>query len=363
MTYKSVFAYLGNVKLRPFAKSTESKAVNARDEFRGLYLFGRLGSRRPHITVRKKSHVFYARKSEKRKSEKKVSPQGLGQKKKQIQKMKTIITRLILATLLISGGKAFAQKDGFSLHLSGVFPNGKFAEFEDNDKVCALVNGSSKTGSAGAGFGVGFKYQFPISQVANLRFLVGAELMYNPLNGDAKDWFDDEFDSGKGSGDGLSYDYDYEVSMPKYLNVPLMAGLNYSFNLNDKINIFGEFAAGINMRLFTNAKLLREREGIGWYNNGYTTVYYDFTDTYELIYKYDNAIAFAYRFGAGITFDKISIGLHWYNLGTAKVKGKVSGKYDYKDSEGDTEHDSDKENFKWKDLSISMMTLTVGYHF
>ena len=39
------------------------------------------------------------------------------------------------------------------------------------------------------------------------------------------------------------------------------------------------------------------------------------------------------------------------------------GKYDYKDSEGDTEHDSDKENFKWKDLSISMMTLTVGYHF
>lgn len=66
MTYKSVFAYLGNVKLRPFAKSTESKAVNARDEFRGLYLFGRLGSRRPHITVRKKSHVFYARKSEKK---------------------------------------------------------------------------------------------------------------------------------------------------------------------------------------------------------------------------------------------------------------------------------------------------------
>lgn len=73
MTYKSVFAYLGNVKLRPFAKSTESKAVNARDEFRGLYLFGRLGSRRPHITVRKKSHVFYARKSEKRKSEKSIA--------------------------------------------------------------------------------------------------------------------------------------------------------------------------------------------------------------------------------------------------------------------------------------------------
>ena len=281
--------------------------------------------------------------------------------------MKRIITRLILATLLISGGKTFAQKDGFSLHLSGVFPNGKFAEFDDNDKVCALANGSSKTGSAGTGVGVGFKYQFPIPQVANLRFLVGAELMYNPLNGDAKDWFDDEYDSGKvseyGSEGVLSYDYDNEVTLPKYLNVPLMAGLNYAFKLNDKINIFGEFAAGINMRLFTNAKILQEKEGTALYSDSYTSYYYNFTTTSEAIYKYDNAITFAYRFGAGVTFDRISIGLHWYNLGSAKVKGKIESEYDYNNSINGNSHNSDKEKFKWKDLSISMMTLTVGYHF
>ena len=275
--------------------------------------------------------------------------------------MKRIITRLILATLLISGGEIFAQKDGFSLHLSGVFPNGKFAEFDDNDKVCALVDGNSKTGSAGMGFGAGFKYQFPIPQVANLRFLVGAELMYNPLNGDAKDWFDDEFTSRTESGDGYSYDYDYEVTLPKYLNVPLMAGLNYAFKLNDKINIFGEFAAGINMRLITNFKVIYECKG------SYYDYEYDYsnntTSTSEDISKYDNAITFAYRFGAGITFDRISIGLHWYNLGSAKVKGKIEMEENYSDSDGETEHDSDKEKFKWKDLSISMMTLTVGYHF
>ena len=289
----------------------------------------------------------------------------LGKRKNKFKKMKKIITRLILATLLISGGKTFAQKDGFSLHLSGVFPNGKFAEFDDNDKVCALINGSSKTGSAGTGFGVGFKYQFP-TQVANLRFLVGAELMYNPLNGDAKDWFDDN-DSGKGSEHGsegvLSYDYDYEVTLPKYLNVPLMAGLNYAFKLNDKINIFGEFAAGINMRLFTNAKILQEKEGTALYSDGYTSYYYDFTSTSDTTYKYYNAITFAYRFGAGVTFDRISIGLHWYNLGSAKVKGKIESEYDYNSSINGNSHNSHKENFKRKDLSISMMTLTVGYHF
>ena len=272
--------------------------------------------------------------------------------------MKRIITRLVLATLLISGGKTFAQKDGFSLHLSGVFPNGKFAEFDDNDKVCALIDGSSKTGSAGTGFGVGFKYQFPIPQVANLRFLVGAELMYNPLNGDAKDWFDDNFTSRTESGDGYSSVYDYEVTLPKYLNVPLMAGLNYAFKLNDKINIFGEFAAGINIRLFTNAKI--EGTSTTWYSyDEYGS--YNYTSTFEATYKYDNAITFAYRFGAGVTFDRISIGLHWYNLGSAKVKGKYD--YDYNSSIGNNSHDSDKENFKRKDLSISMMTLTVGYHF
>ena len=287
----------------------------------------------------------------------------LGKRKNKFKKMKRIITRLILATLLISGGKTFAQKDGFSLHLSGVFPNGKFAEFDDNDKVCALANGSSKTGSAGTGFGVGFKYQFPIPQVANLRFLVGAELMYNPLNGDAKDWFDDKFTSGTYNSTGYSYDYDYEVLLPKYLNVPLMAGLNYAFKLNDKINIFGEFAAGINMRLFTNAKILQEKEGTALYSDSYTSYYYNFTTTSEATYKYDNAITFAYRFGAGVTFDRISIGLHWYNLGSAKVKGKRESEYDYNSSINGNSHNSDKEKFKWKDLSISMMTLTVGYHF
>ena len=85
---------------------------------------------------------------------------------------------------------------------------------------------------------------------------------------------------------------------------------------------------------------------------------YDYTSTHETTGKY-NSITFAYRFGAGVTFDRISIGLHWYNLGSAKVKGKRE--YEYNDSEG--YHDSNKENFKGKDLSISMMTLTVGYHF
>ena len=107
------------------------------------------------------------------------------------------------------------------------------------------------------------------------------------------------------------------------------------------------------MRLFTNAKI--ESTSTTWYE-------YNYTSTFEATYKYDNAITFAYRFGAGLTFDKISIGLHWYNFGSAKVKGKIETESDFS-KYGVVQHYSEEENFKDKELSISMLTLTVGYHF
>ncbi|MBQ5873620.1 MAG: hypothetical protein IIW58_05695 [Bacteroidales bacterium] len=39
-------------------QTNQCKAVNAHDDFRGLYLFGWLGSSGPRTPVRKKSHVF-----------------------------------------------------------------------------------------------------------------------------------------------------------------------------------------------------------------------------------------------------------------------------------------------------------------
>lgn len=265
--------------------------------------------------------------------------------------MKKIITWLILATLLISGGKTFAQKDGFSLHLSGVFPTGWVAE------RCSDFDGSYP--SMGTGFGVGFKYQFHAPELANLRFLASAELMYNPLNGKTKDYIY----YAQSEVDG-----DYETTFPKYFNMPLMVGLNYAIKLNDKINIFGEVAAGINLMLSTNFKEISVNKGIcngyHYWDDDYYYDYdasYDYTSTHETTGKY-NAITFAYRFGAGVTFDRISIGLHWYRWG----KGKVSGESDYKEdhihSNGDVYHHEDKGN-KFNMSGISMLTLTVGYHF
>lgn len=42
-----------------------------------------------------------------------------------IYTMKKIVIAISILMMSISCGEIFAQKDGFSLHLSGVFPNGK----------------------------------------------------------------------------------------------------------------------------------------------------------------------------------------------------------------------------------------------
>lgn len=153
--------------------------------------------------------------------------------------MKKIVIAISILMMSISCGEIFAQKDGFSLHLSGVFPNGKFGEFDEvnNDgekRIGALFNEQSKTGAAGTGFGLGFKYQFSIPQIENLRFLIGAEVMWNPLNSDAKDYIENEV-----------MEEDVNTALPNYLNIPLMAGLNYSFGLTEKVKLYGELGLGL----------------------------------------------------------------------------------------------------------------------
>lgn len=240
-----------------------------------------------------------------------------------IYTMKKIVIAISILMMSISCGEIFAQKDGFSLHLSGVFPNGKFGEFDEvnNDgekRIGALFNEQSKTGAAGTGFGLGLKYQFSIPQIENLRFLIGAEVMWNPLNSDAKDYIENEV-----------MEEDVNTALPNYLNIPLMAGLNYSFGLTEKVKLYGELGLGLNIRIVTKFMF-----------GGEETV------------KYHNATSFAYQLGVGVLFDKVSIGLHWYNLGSVKVKGEVTS-WDW----------SESESFTFKELSTSMLTLKVGFHF
>lgn len=281
--------------------------------------------------------------------------------------MKKIFMAISILMISISCSEVFAQKDGFSLHLSGVFPNGKFGKFDEKlgtdgfQRACAVFHNKSETGAAGTGFGLGFKYQFPIPQIENLRFLIGAEVMWNPLSADAKDYMDEILETAKAENETADY-MDINTTFPNYLNIPLMAGLNYSFGLTEKVKLYGEFGIGLNVRIATKFMVENEGKGLFYYDEYY---YYGYGRS-EVTFRYDNATSFAYQLGVGVLFDKVSIGLHWYNLGSVKVKGEMISSTSVTDYYYDSDseyYDSDSESFTWKRLSTSMLTLKIGFHF
>ena len=80
---------LRGLKSGQFQTTHLSKAVNAHDCYRGLYLLDVLGSPEPQTSIRIKSHVFYARTS--RKNQKKYNRLwDLGGDKKQKDENSTI---------------------------------------------------------------------------------------------------------------------------------------------------------------------------------------------------------------------------------------------------------------------------------
>lgn len=244
-----------------------------------------------------------------------------------------MLAALIIAIILSSN--TFAQIPGFSIHAGGVFPNGDFAEGDENSWALVKLKKESSDAGAATGFNFGIKSQFAIPSVTGLNFLASLDFMYNGMNSDIKDLFDE-------IGEDLE---DFEYTTPKYMNIPIMLGLNYSYGLNDKIKLWGEFAAGINIRKITDLSV----EGTDY------DYYYEYEYDFKTTYIYDIKTTFAFQLGAGVLFaDRFSIGLHYYALGKAKVQGNI--KYEVGD-------ETEKEKFKYKDVNPSMLVLRLGLHF
>ena len=134
--------------------------------------------------------------------------------------------------------------------------------------------------------------------------------------------------------------------MPSYINIPVMAGLNYTIaNINSDVSLYAEGGVGVNMRH------IGKLEGtVTDYVSGYGTIDID------MEYSFDKAFLFAFQLGAGATIkDKFTIGLNYFNLGNEKVRGKVSA-----EAEGYSATEKGKSD---KKLSANILALRVGFKF
>ncbi len=251
-------------------------------------------------------------------------------------KIKKMLFAAFLTAALLGGNSLFAQSSSF-LNLGLAIPQG---EFGSKASTCALLNPTSTQGGAQLGFDLGFKF-ISDTKAKGLGFMITFDGMYNNLQKDihTEDFIDFNF----GSIAGL----DLKTQKPSYLNIPIMLGLNYTYNFTDMIGIFAEGGAGVNARFVLPGSVKANGTLLG--------ATHDFN--YE--YHYTPKFAFAYQFGGGFIINKvISVGVSYYNLGISEVAGHTD--YFYNTNLFNHADSYTTDFISNKEISISMLLVRLG---
>lgn len=124
-----------------------------------------------------------------------------------MKNLKIIVFTLLTFTLIT---KTYSQGN-FSIHFGPSFSVSGFA-YDDIDDEDA--------GGAGVGLNVGLQYIYPLSE-SGLGLFCGIDINYNGLKKDVKDDVEELYEAI-----GIN---NSDIKYYKYINSPLTAGLNYTY--------------------------------------------------------------------------------------------------------------------------------------
>ena len=221
-----------------------------------------------------------------------------------------IIVLLLLSICLTN--KIYSQAN-VSIHFGPAIPVSDFADdnINDEDDGCAAV-----------GINIGLQYLYPLSE-SGIGIFGGIDFNYNGIQKDAKDNVKDLYESM-----GIN---NPDIKYYKYINVPITGGLNYTFQVDDKISLFANAGLAFNFLKITDMEI--EVNGA--------------TVTTEM----DLANNLGLKIGGGILINqKTSISLDYLGLGEHDIDGKIKTSY------------GDSENLEGKG-KVDLLTLTIGFRF
>lgn len=212
-----------------------------------------------------------------------------------------------MAALMLIGGQAMAQVRG-AMFLGASLPMDEFAEFDGfNEFALTSTDMLSEDGGAGTGFNAGLRWYFNVG-VEGLDVMLSVDGLYNGPCTDLKNAYRETENSYDGQIIDGSFKYN---ATPKYINVPVMLGLNYTYHINPNFGIYVQAGAGGNGRFITSMESVSKTAVLGVETQTTT------------IQEYDKAFSFAYQAGAGIEVAKnLVIGCSFYNLGSTAVGGE-----------------------------------------
>ena len=240
--------------------------------------------------------------------------------------MKKVKNAIALAAIMLGmSTTAFAQ-DGLSIRVGGSFPVGAFAQGSAGDM--ALLTSASELGAAAIGYNAGLKYQYNL--ISGLSAFASADVFYNGLNEDAKNDL-------KGDNEN--------ITLPSYLNIPVMVGINYAFLNFEKVSLWAEAGAGVNIRHITTSTA---SAAVGTIVSGNTET------------MYNNSTSFAWQAGIGVSLSKFSLSAHYYGLGESTINGESTLSADLG---GILSGTSEPAAFTAGKLSPSMVVARLSYTF
>ena len=169
--------------------------------------------------------------------------------------MKKLVKMFALAVMMIYCSQAMAQTRG-AMFLGASFPMSDFADFE-GIRDFALVSTDHDEDDAGAalGFNAGLKWYYNVG-VKGLGVMLSVDGFYNGPNSDLKTAYRNGEGSMGNQWAGGSYTY---KATPKYINVPVMLGLNYMFRINPQLGLYVEAGAGGNLRFITGMESVNNK--------------------------------------------------------------------------------------------------------
>lgn len=243
--------------------------------------------------------------------------------------MKQIVKALCLGALLLAiGSAAQAQESGLrhSIFLNGNIPTGDFGSSVSSSHTVVPLTYEEIGKDASLGFGIGYRasYSFPIGMGSVAPF-VGIDILWNTIDGDWSDKYSDAY-----------------FDVPTYFNVPLMAGINYTYEeVWDNITPFGEFGVGTDFLWITH-------EG-----TGSTTNYFAYKPTF----------AFSWMIGAGVYFGKyVSAGLYYYGMGKHTID-YTSGTMEDNSVAATQVMTNDALGLGRQQRTVGSLMFRVGFHF
>ena len=247
------------------------------------------------------------------------------------------------------------------INVGASFPLGRCAQMQDNSFITPFWEDVDNYGGAQTGFSLGVEGRIPVSK--HFGITIRGNFLFNGIKEPA---FREEEDYITVLSDWMNeacgvYAYDYRLdTRSKYLNVPILVGVNYTHLFGKGLGLSVGASVGLNIGFITPTVFKNNFAGTltGVEYDAYTYTQINYYSAEKLKYVFTPTVHFAYSVGGAFIFAKRwSLGVEYY--GTTKSNIKFSMKETSRKYKGD----GDELRYYCGKLGFNMLMVKIGVGF